>query len=171
MLADRGTVKQLAGLLAPAVRAVDAVVGEKVAMRVEVELEGEARWRRRVGAARTCQEAGCQEAWVLATQQWAHLLHSPAAAPPSPTDGKVAAGLYVHPRLSEAAGVATAAFARCTLAGQVAPGVWFPEERAALSDRRALLALAARGSTRFLLNRTPWQLETDPVQLGMGFYW
>lgn len=50
------------------------------------------------------------------------------------------------------------------------PGVWFPEERGALSDRRALLGMASEGCTRFLLNRTPWQLETDPIQLGMGLY-
>ena len=95
----------------------------------------------------------------------------PATSAHPCADGKVAAGLYVHQRLSEAVGVATAAFARCVLAGQTAPGVWFPEERGALADRRALLALAAGGSRRFLLNRTPWQLEGDPVQLGMGFYW
>lgn len=124
LLRDRQAVKRLAALLGPAVRAVDAVVGEKVAMLVEVELE----------------------------------------------DGKIAAGLYVHTALSRAVGTATAAFARCMLAGQTQPGVWYPEEPEALSDRRALLALASDGCTRFLLNRTPWQLETDPVQLGMGLY-
>lgn len=50
------------------------------------------------------------------------------------------------------------------------PGVWFPEERGALSDRRALLAAASDGCSRFLINRTPWQLDSDPIQLGMGLY-
>ncbi|EFN59312.1 hypothetical protein CHLNCDRAFT_137680 [Chlorella variabilis] len=85
-------------------------------------------------------------------------------------DGKIAAGLYVHQYLSQAVGTCTAAFARCMLAGQTQPGVWFPEEQGALGDRRALLGMASQGCTRFLLNRTPWQLETDPMQLGMGLY-
>lgn len=52
----------------------------------------------------------------------------------------------------------------------VQPGVWFPEERGALRDRRALLAMASEGSARFELNRTPWQIASDPVQLGFGIY-
>ena len=48
--------------------------------------------------------------------------------------------------------------------------MWFPEERGALANRGALLAAASPGAKRFLLNRTPWQLETDPVQLGFGMY-
>lgn len=76
----------------------------------------------------------------------------------------------MHPRLSEAVGVCTAAFARCMLAGQTRPGVWFPEERGALRDRRALLGAASQGAARFLVNRPPWSLETEPVQLGLGFY-
>lgn len=90
-------------------------------------------------------------------------------APPT-ADETIAAGLYVHKYLSTAVGTCTAAFARCMLAGHTQPGVWFPEERGALSSRLALLTMAADGSSRFLLNRTPWQLETDPVQLGMGLY-
>ena len=68
----------------------------------------------------------------------------PISAPPAPPAGsKVAAGLYVHPGLSAAVGTCTAAFARCMLAGHTQPGVWFPEERGALSDRRALMAAKA----------------------------
>lgn len=85
-------------------------------------------------------------------------------------DDKIAAGLYVHPRLSEAVGTCTAAFARCMLAGQTRPGVWFPEEQGALADRRALLGAASQGAARFLVNRAPWSLETEPIQLGLGFY-
>ena len=86
----------------------------------------------------------------------------------------MSAGLDVHPRLSQAVGICTAAFERCMLGGQTAPGVWYPEERGALrggaEHRRALLHMAAQGSRRFVLNRTPWQLETEPLQLGMGLY-
>ena len=88
-----------------------------------------------------------------------------------PADGKVAAGLFVHDKLSESVGSCTAAFARCMLAGQTSPGVWYPEERGALSDRRALLAMAKEGTSRFLLNKPPWAIESEPVQLGLGFYW
>lgn len=65
----------------------------------------------------------------------------------------------------------------CSLTAQVTssskplqPGVWFPEERGALRDRRALLAMASEGSARLELNRTPWQIASDPVQLGFGIY-
>ena len=64
-----------------------------------------------------------------------------------------------------------AAFARAMLAGETQPGVWFPEERGAISDRRALLAHAAEGTIRFELNRPPWALETNPTRLGFGMYW
>jgi hypothetical protein len=84
--------------------------------------------------------------------------------------GRAAAALYAHPRLSESVGIATAAFARCMLAGETSPGVWSPEERGALRDRAALLAAAREGAARFAVNKPPWALETDPVQIGMGFY-
>lgn len=125
VLSNPSSVRPLVQLVDPLVRAVDGMVGEKVAMLVEVEFE----------------------------------------------DGKQAAGLYVHERLSQSVGVATAAFARCMLEGQTQPGVWFPEERGALADRRVLLQRAVEGSKRFVMNKPPWALETDPVQLGMGFYW
>lgn len=48
--------------------------------------------------------------------------------------------------------------------------MWFPEERGALADRRLLLSMASEGATRMLLNRTPWQIESEPVQLGFGIY-
>lgn len=86
-------------------------------------------------------------------------------------DGTAAAGLYVHKKLSDCVGVSTAAFARCMLAGDTSPGVWFPEEKEALKDRRALLQLASEGTFRFLLNKPAWAIESNPVQIGMGFYW
>ena len=48
--------------------------------------------------------------------------------------------------------------------------MWFPEEGGALSDRLALLDMAAEGSSRFVLNKPPWQLDEAPRQLGMGMY-
>ena len=57
------------------------------------------------------------------------------------------------------------------LAGQTHPGVWFPEEPCAITDRRSVLKQAAEGTSRFVLNQAPWQLEGDAVQLGMGMYW
>lgn len=87
------------------------------------------------------------------------------------SDGKVAAGLFVHNTLSQSVGICTAAFARSMLAGGTQPGVWFPEERGALGDRRALLAMASEGCSRFVLNKPPWAIESDPVQIGLGFYW
>ena len=67
--------------------------------------------------------------------------------------------------------VCIAAFAQAVLAGETQPGVWFPEEPEAVQDRPALLKLASRGCTQFQINRPPWAIETDPTQLGMGFYW
>jgi hypothetical protein len=49
--------------------------------------------------------------------------------------GKSSAGLFVHKRLPEAMGNSVAGFAVAMLAGQTAPGVWYPEERQALAVR------------------------------------
>ena len=57
------------------------------------------------------------------------------------------------------------------LKGETQPGVWFPEERGAIQDRRALLQAAAEGAVRFELNRPPWALESNPTRLGFGMYW
>ena len=107
----------------PLVRAVDGLVGEKVAMLVEVE-NGE----------------------------------------------KVAAGLFVHDKLSESVGTCTAAFATCMLAGETRPGVWYPEQAEAIPNRELLLKLASHGAKQVLLNKSPFQLQNDPVQLGFGIY-
>jgi hypothetical protein len=47
--------------------------------------------------------------------------------------GKTAAGLYIHQKLPEAMGNSVAAFAHAMLQGQTQPGVWYPEEKEALS--------------------------------------
>lgn len=85
-------------------------------------------------------------------------------------DGKVAASLFIHSRLSESVGYCNAAFARCILAGQTSPGVHFPEEREALKDRIAFLKMASEGTSKFLINKPLWAIETDAKQLGMGMY-
>ena len=56
------------------------------------------------------------------------------------------------------------------LRGSTQPGVWFPEEPEAVSDRRALLMEAAEGTITFDLNKPLWQLGSDPTQIGMGIY-
>ena len=86
-------------------------------------------------------------------------------------DGKIAAGLFVHEYLSQSVGISTAAFARSMLAGGTSPGVWFPEEQGALSDRRALLQMASEGTSQFILNKPLWEIESERVQLGFGMYW
>ena len=47
--------------------------------------------------------------------------------------GQNAAGIFVHKSLSSSVGQSVAAFAQSVLSGQTKPGVWFPEEQAALS--------------------------------------
>jgi hypothetical protein len=123
VLRDPKATKGLAKMLDPLVRAVDGLVGEKVAMLVEVE-NGE----------------------------------------------KVAAGLFVHEKLSESVGTCTAAFATCMLAGGTQPGVWYPEQPGAIPDRELLLQLASHGAKQVLLNKSPFQLQNDPIQLGFGIY-
>lgn len=57
--------------------------------------------------------------------------------------GKNASGIYVHKKLPEAMGNSVAAFAHAVLSGQSEPGVWYPEEKEALS--------VSRQSTCFLI--------------------
>jgi hypothetical protein len=85
--------------------------------------------------------------------------------------GKNAAGIYVHKKLPEAMGNSVAAFAHAVLSGHTQPGVWYPEEKEALSDRRAFLQYAAKGCLRFDLNRPAWALESEVKQLGGLIYW
>lgn len=124
ILEDPKAVQGLAKLTDPLIRAVDQLVGEQVAMLIEVEF----------------------------------------------ADKKIAAGLFAHDKLSDSVGKCTGAFAHCMLAGHTKPGVWFPEEREALVDRKALFKLSQVGAKKFLLNKSPWELESEPVQLGFGIY-
>lgn len=123
-LQNRAIVSAIAKVLDPFIRLVDGIVGEQVAMLVEVEF----------------------------------------------SDKKIAAGLFVHDKLSESVGASTAAFAYCLLAGETKPGVWYPEQEEAIPNRPLLLKLASHGTKQFLLNKSPWEIESDPVQLGFGIY-
>ena len=121
---DPKAAKGLAKALDPLVRAVDGLVGEKVAMLVEVE-NGE----------------------------------------------KVAAGLFVHDKLSESVGTCTAAFATCMLAGEDAArrlvsgaGRGDPQPGAAPEARQP------RCKAKCYSTRALYQLQNDPVQLGFGIY-
>ena len=124
VLLDKKVAGTLAALTAPLVRAVDGLVGERTAMRVDVKLK----------------------------------------------NGKLAGGIFNHPRLSDAVGDATAAFATAMLRGETKPGVWYPEEPEAVRDRAALLAAASKGCDNYEINKAAWMLESKPINLGFGMY-
>ncbi|GMH35711.1 hypothetical protein BSKO_03579 [Bryopsis sp. KO-2023] len=84
--------------------------------------------------------------------------------------GKSSSGVFVHPKMSESIGFCVGAFARCMLAGGTQPGVWFPEEKQAVSHRRSVFKMASEGCIRLVLNKSSWAIESPPTQLGMGFY-
>ena len=150
MLQDREGAAALARTLDPLIRSVDGMVGEKVAMLVEIEYAGglathwvdgsgwgggsilahgaDGRVVRRgrgvgVGPGRVrlpatfCMCQACCPAQLPTCCECA-CAPSPVPLACPAADGPIAAGLYVHPRLSQAVGTCTAAFARCMLAGQ-----------------------------------------------------
>ncbi|XP_024528585.1 uncharacterized protein LOC9641433 [Selaginella moellendorffii] len=88
------------------------------------------------------------------------------------TDGKRAVGLYTHRNLSVCVGSATAAFAAPVLQGKTRPGVWFPEQDEAIpfQYRGQLLQQASKGTSSFVMNRSPWMVEGDPKEIGFGIY-
>uniref|UniRef100_A0A061SB72 Saccharopine dehydrogenase-like protein n=1 Tax=Tetraselmis sp. GSL018 TaxID=582737 RepID=A0A061SB72_9CHLO len=86
------------------------------------------------------------------------------------SNGKNVCGVFTHKYLSESVGTSTAAFVDAMLTGQTQPGVWFPEEPEALQDRQRALDIASQGCFLFALNKPFWQIEGEPVQLGMGMY-
>ena len=85
-------------------------------------------------------------------------------------NGKLAGGIFNHPRLRDAVGNGTAAFASAMLRGETQPGVWYPEEPEAVADRAALLAAASQGCDNFVINQAAWMLESKPINLGFGLY-
>ncbi|TKY67804.1 oxidoreductase protein [Spatholobus suberectus] len=86
--------------------------------------------------------------------------------------GRNTVGIFSHRRLSVSAGIATAAFALAILEGSTQPGVWFPEEPQGLpiEAREVLLKRASQGTFNFVMNRSPWMVETDPKEFGLGIY-
>ncbi|XLR13810.1 hypothetical protein S83_041748 [Arachis hypogaea] len=125
-LRDRSKVQMLVELFDPVVRAVDGIAGERVSMRVDLEL----------------------------------------------SSGRSKVGLFSHSKLSISVGIATAAFALAILEGSTQPGVWFPEEAQglAIEAREVLLQRASQGTFNFVMNRSPWTIETNPKELGLGIY-
>jgi saccharopine dehydrogenase-like NADP-dependent oxidoreductase len=85
-------------------------------------------------------------------------------------NGKLAGAIFNHPKLRDAVGDATAAFASAVLRGETKPGVWYPEEPEAIADRQALLAAASQGCDNYVLNQAAWMLESKPINLGFGMY-
>ncbi|KAK4419613.1 hypothetical protein Salat_2374200 [Sesamum alatum] len=65
------------------------------------------------------------------------------------SDGYNTTAIFSHEKLSEAAGVATAAFVLAVLEGSTKPGVWYPEEPEGISieARETLLRRVADGAT------------------------
>ncbi|KAL2329198.1 hypothetical protein Fmac_022625 [Flemingia macrophylla] len=86
--------------------------------------------------------------------------------------GRNTIGIFSHRRLSVSVGIATAAFALAVLEGSTQPGVWFPEEPEGLpvEAREVLLKRASQGTFNFVMNRSPWMVETDPKEFGLGIY-
>ncbi|XP_061362438.1 uncharacterized protein LOC133306173 isoform X2 [Gastrolobium bilobum] len=88
------------------------------------------------------------------------------------SSGRNTVGIFSHRRLSVCVGIATAAFALAILEGSTQPGVWFPEEPEGLpiEAREVLLMRARQGTINFVMNKSPWMIETDPKELGLGIY-
>ncbi|KAK3029327.1 hypothetical protein RJ639_038425 [Escallonia herrerae] len=88
------------------------------------------------------------------------------------SDGRTTVGIFTHKQLSISVGIATAAFALAILEGSTQPGVWFPEEPEgiAIEAREVLLERAAQGTSNFVMNKSPWMVETNPKELGLGIY-
>lgn len=76
----------------------------------------------------------------------------------------------MHKRLSAAVGTCIAAFAGAMLEGQTQPGVWYPEEKEAVSNRRAVLGAASKGCFRFEVGKPAWAMESKMEGIGL-FYW
>ncbi|KAK6164108.1 hypothetical protein DH2020_000972 [Rehmannia glutinosa] len=84
------------------------------------------------------------------------------------SDGRSRIGVFSHKKLSESVGISTAAFVLAILEGSTQPGVWFPEEVTqgiAIEARETLLSRAAQGTFNFVMNKTPWMVETNPKEI------
>ena len=88
--------------------------------------------------------------------------------------GLKVSSVVCHPRLTESAGIATAAFARAILEGKAAPGVWYPEEEGccpAGEDRKQLIEACVEGGRVIEVNVGQWTVASRETQLGMGLYY
>ena len=79
--------------------------------------------------------------------------------------------MLLRRKLSDSVGWCISAFAHSLLTGQTAPGVWYPEEREALADRRAFLTIASTGCERFDLNKPVWAFESEVSSFAGLIYW
>ncbi|KAL9248348.1 hypothetical protein vseg_021680 [Gypsophila vaccaria] len=88
------------------------------------------------------------------------------------SDGRSTVGIFSHKRLSVSVGISTAAFVLAVLEGSTQPGVWFPEEPQgiAVEARKVLLERASQGTFNFAMNKSPWMVESNPKELGLGIY-
>ncbi|AES89507.2 putative carboxynorspermidine synthase [Medicago truncatula] len=88
------------------------------------------------------------------------------------SSGRHTIGIFSHKRLSVSVGISTAAFALAVLEGSTQPGVWFPEEPQGIpiEAREVLLKRASQGTINFALNKSPWMIETNPKEVGLGIY-
>ncbi|XP_074321257.1 uncharacterized protein LOC141657811 [Silene latifolia] len=88
------------------------------------------------------------------------------------SNGQNTVGIFSHKQLSVSVGVSTAAFVLAVLEGSTQPGVWFPEEPEgiAVEARKVLLERAAQGTFNFAMNKSPWMVESNPKELGLGIY-
>jgi hypothetical protein len=160
VLSDRKAVAGLAAVLEPLVRAVDAAVGEKVAMLVEADFSPAA------GGGGSGGDKGQGQ------QQKAAALYAHGSLPDA-VGHAVAAFVDL---LAEDGGSTAPA------------GVWFPEEQtlwqgvqageadeamlaATAARQQRLIERAARGAMRLELNKPPWALESEVRQLGGLIYW
>ncbi|PNY07006.1 saccharopine dehydrogenase [Trifolium pratense] len=88
------------------------------------------------------------------------------------SSGRHTVGIFSHKSLSVSVGISTAAFALAVLEGSTQPGVWFPEEPQGIpiEAREVLLKRASQGTINFAMNRSPWMIETNPKEVGLGIY-
>ncbi|KAH9617276.1 hypothetical protein KSS87_009637 [Heliosperma pusillum] len=88
------------------------------------------------------------------------------------SNGQNTVGIFSHKQLSVSVGVSTAAFVLAVLEGSTQPGVWFPEEPEgiAVEARKLMLERAAQGTFNFVMNKSPWMVESNPKELGLGIY-
>nr|XP_043628149.1 uncharacterized protein LOC122599667 [Erigeron canadensis] len=86
--------------------------------------------------------------------------------------GRHTIGIFTHKRLSVSVGYSTAAFALAVLEGSTQAGVWFPEEPEgiAIEARELLLERASQGTINFVMHKSPWMVETNPKEVGLGIY-